>query len=76
MVLAFDLVHDGVDLQSVIALDVLEAVGPGGDVRTGVEHGSAGYAGGSRYTWKANNIRVDFWSIEVVEGAGTKAAGD
>src|ERR1035441_7423112 len=76
VVLAVDLVHDGVDLQSVIALEVLESVGPGGEDRTGVENGSAGYAGGSRYSGKSDNIRVDFRSVEVVQGAGAKAAGD
>ena len=34
VVFAVDLVQDRVDLQRVVALDVLEAVGPGGNVGT------------------------------------------
>ena len=36
VVLAIDLVEDRVDLQGVVALNVLEAVGPGGQVGAGI----------------------------------------
>ena len=42
VVLAIDLVEDRVDLQRVVALNVLEAVGPGRQVGAGIADGGAG----------------------------------
>src|SRR5208282_5143370 len=70
VVLAIDLVEDGVDLQGVVALNVLEAVGPGGEVGAGITEGSAGCAEGRGDAGKGDHVRVDLWTVEVVEGSG------
>ena len=76
VVLAVDLVEDRVDLQGVVALDVLEAVGPGGQVRSGIEDCGAGYAGGRGDAGKADHVGVDFRRVEVVERDRAEARGD
>ncbi len=73
---AVDLVQDCVDLQGVVALNVLEAVGPGGQIGAWIRDRGAGYAGGCRNTGEGDHAGVDFRPIEVVEGDGTKTGGD
>ena len=67
--------QDGIDLEGVVALDVVEAVGPGGEVGAGVGHGGAGHSGGCRDPGQGNDVGVDLGRIEVVERVGA-AAGD
>ncbi len=71
VVLALDLVEDRVDLQSVVALNVLEAVGPGGNVRAWIADCGAGDASRRCNAGKTDDVGVDFRRVEVVERLGT-----
>ena len=65
------------DLQSVVALNVLEAVGPGGQVRA-LYRGSLAQEMpvGVVTPGRADHVGVDFRRVEVVERARTDARGD
>ena len=76
VVLAIDLVEDRIHLQRVVALNVLEAVGPRGQVRTGIANGGTGNAGRSRDAGKTDYVGVDFRSIEIVERGRADAGSD
>src|SRR5260370_28861040 len=60
VVFPIDLVEYRVDLQGVVALNVLEAVGPGSQVRAWIEDCGAGYASGRRNAAKPDYIVVAF----------------
>ena len=67
MILACDLIQDGIHLQRVVALDILETVGPRGEIGIWVAYGGAAGAGRSSDTGKRNNIGVDLRGIKIVE---------
>ncbi len=67
VVLPVNPVENRVDLQSVIALNVLEAVGPGGKVRAWIADWIAGNARGRGNAFEGDDIGVDFRRVEIVE---------
>src|SRR5215469_11435455 len=73
---AIDPVKDGVDLQRVIALDVLEAVCPSGGIGVWIKDGRAGDPGRRCDSGKSDDIGVDFRPIEVIERLGPDAGGN
>ena len=74
MGLALDLVENGIDLERVVALDVLEAVGPGGKVGAGVAHGGAGVASGGLDAGQRYDVGIDLGRVVIVNRAAR--AGD
>src|SRR5215469_6940595 len=64
---AIDPVEDRVDLQLVIALNVLKTVGPGRNVGAGIEDCGAGGTGREGHSRKPNHGGVDFRTVEVVQ---------
>src|ERR1019366_10758188 len=67
MGLAFDFIQDGIYLECVVALNVLEAVGPCGQVGPWVADGRAGRAFRGADARQSNDVGVDFRSIEIVQ---------
>ena len=75
MILTFDLVQDRMHLERVVTLDVDEAVGPGGQIGVRVGTGSAVDVVGRADAGQPDDVGVDLGTIEIVENAGSVAAG-
>src|SRR5262249_17989674 len=67
VILAGDLIQNGLHLQCVVALDILETIGPGGKIGTWVANRGAARAGRSADARKSDNVGVDLRGIVIVD---------